>query len=142
MFILPTNQIAGIQTLTFLKKMGQPRPLFNLFLSFQTHITNFATNRYVKKYPSSIHCWDSNAQPLEHESTPITTRPGLPPIQTLTFRYLLEWDFYLDKASCRLLSCSACDETPLPFVLVPPSGAVIWNINQRHLKKLNTKECL
>ena len=28
--------------------MGQPWPLFNLFLSFQTHITNFTTNRYMK----------------------------------------------------------------------------------------------
>ena len=24
-------------------------------------------------------CWDSNPRPLEHESPPITTRPGLPP---------------------------------------------------------------
>ena len=35
------------------KKMGQPRPLFHLFSSFQTNITNFTTNMYVKKYPSS-----------------------------------------------------------------------------------------
>ena len=26
--------------------MGPPRPLFNLFSSFQTHITNFTTNTY------------------------------------------------------------------------------------------------
>ena len=33
-------------------KIGQPRLLFNLVLSFQTHITNFTTNRYVKNvYP-------------------------------------------------------------------------------------------
>ena len=24
-------------------------------------------------------CWDSNTRPLEHESPPMTTRPGLPP---------------------------------------------------------------
>ena len=29
-------------------KMGLPRPLFHLFSSFQTHITNFATNSFVK----------------------------------------------------------------------------------------------
>ena len=29
---------------------------------------------------SSIQCWDLNPQPLEHESFPITTRPGLPPL--------------------------------------------------------------
>ena len=56
--------------------MGQPGPLFHLFSSFQTHITNITTNRYVKKCPSSIRCWDSNSRPLEHESLPITTRPG------------------------------------------------------------------
>ena len=31
----------------------------------------------VKKCPSSIRCRDLNPQPLEHESRPITTRPGL-----------------------------------------------------------------
>ena len=59
--------------------MGQPRPLFHLFSSFQTNITNFTTNMYVKKCPSSIRCRDSNSRPLEHEPPPITTRPGLPP---------------------------------------------------------------
>ena len=31
----------------------------------------------MKKCPSSIQCWDSNPRPLEGESLPITTRPGL-----------------------------------------------------------------
>ena len=34
---------------------------------------------YVKKYLSSIQCWDLNPRPLDHESPTITTRPGLPP---------------------------------------------------------------
>ena len=60
--------------------MGQPRPLFHLFLSFQTCIQAiFTTSRYVKKCPSSIRYRDSNSRPLEHESPPITTRPVLPP---------------------------------------------------------------
>ena len=74
--------------------MGQPRPLFHSFLSFQTQITNFITNRFVKKCPSSIQCWDSDSRPLEHEFPPITTRaPGLPPnkfkiiFQMLVFFY-------------------------------------------------------
>ena len=33
----------------------------------------------VKKCPSSIRYWDLNPQPSEHESPPLTTRPGLPP---------------------------------------------------------------
>ena len=57
--------------------MGQPRPLFHLFSSFQTHIQNFTS--MWKKCPSSIWCRDSNSRPLEHEYPPIITRPGLPP---------------------------------------------------------------
>ena len=63
--------------------MGHPRPLFHLFSSFQTNITIFTTN-ICEKCPSSIRCWDSNPQPLEHESPPITTWPGLPPNTKLT----------------------------------------------------------
>ena len=33
----------------------------------------------MSKRPSSIRRWDSNARPFQHESSPITTRPGLPP---------------------------------------------------------------
>ena len=33
----------------------------------------------VKKCPSSIQCWDLNPQPFEHELSPVTTRPGVPP---------------------------------------------------------------
>ena len=37
----------------------------------------------MKKCPSSIQCWDSNQQPSEQESPPITIRPGLPPVRSL-----------------------------------------------------------
>ena len=59
--------------------MGQPRPLFYLISSFQTHYKFY--NKYLcEKCPSSIQCWDSNSQPAEHESPPITTRLGLLPM--------------------------------------------------------------
>ena len=35
-------------SLSSFHKMGQPRPLFHLFSSFQTNITNFTTNRCMK----------------------------------------------------------------------------------------------
>ena len=38
-----------------------------------------------EKCPSSIWCRDSNPQPLERESLPIITRPGLPPYQNIVF---------------------------------------------------------
>ena len=65
-------------SLLFLK-MGHPRPLLYLFSSFQTNITILTTNK-CEKCPSSIRCWDSNSQPSEHKSPPITTRPGLPSV--------------------------------------------------------------
>ena len=55
--------------------MGQLRPLFVYCRSFQTSNTYFTTNQ-CEKCPSSIRCRDSNPQPFEHESSPITTRPG------------------------------------------------------------------
>ena len=57
-------------------KMGQPRPLFHLFLVFSLQ---FLQQIYVKKCPSSTRCRDSNPRPLDREPLPITTRPGLPP---------------------------------------------------------------
>ena len=61
--------------------MGQHRPLFRLFFSFQSHTTIFTTNQ-CEKCPSSIQCQDSNSRHLEHGSLPRTTRPGLPPSST------------------------------------------------------------
>ena len=63
----------------FFYKMGQPRPLYRLFLVFSYKHYKFLQQIYVKKCPTSIRCPDSNPQPSECESPPITTRPGLPP---------------------------------------------------------------
>ena len=72
-------------------KWANPGLFFVYFQSFQTNITIFTTT-ICEKCPSSIWCWDSNPQPSEHESLPITTRPGLPPLQLLlgliVFTYL------------------------------------------------------
>ena len=62
----------------FFKKMAQPWPLFRLFSVFSNKHNNFYNNN-IEKYPSIIRCRDSNPQPLERESLPITNRPGLPP---------------------------------------------------------------
>ena len=62
----------------FFKKWVNP----GLF-SFIFVVSIFTTNN-VKKCPSSICCWDSNSQPLEHESPHITSRPG-------NGQVILEW---------------------------------------------------
>ena len=61
----------------FFKKMAIAR-LLSFILFFSNKYYNFYNPTNEKKWPSSIQCWGSNPQPLEHESPPITTRPGLP----------------------------------------------------------------
>ena len=52
------------------------------FRFFQTNNTIFTTNQCEKmtKCSSSLQCRDSNPRPSKNESSPITTRPGLPPL--------------------------------------------------------------
>ena len=67
----------------FFKKMGQPRPLFVYFQSFLKQTIQISQQINLKKCPSSIRHWDSNTWPFKHDSSPITTRPGLPPIMSI-----------------------------------------------------------
>ena len=61
-------------------KMGQAWPLLLfIFGLFKQTPLQFLQRIHVKKFPCSMRCRDSNPQPSEHESPPITTRPGLPP---------------------------------------------------------------
>ena len=76
--------------------MGQPWPLFHLFLSFQTNI-KFLQQIKVKKCPSSIRCQGSNSWPLEHESPPITTRRGLPPSTSFLCFFISQWYLYVES---------------------------------------------
>ena len=49
--------------------------LFFVYFHLFKQISQFLQQIIVKKCPSNIRCWDSNPQPLKHESPPITTRP-------------------------------------------------------------------
>ena len=60
-------------------------PLMDIFVFSNNH-DNFY-NKYFEKCPASIWCQDLNIQPSEHESTPITTRPGLPLNELQFFLY-------------------------------------------------------
>ena len=59
----------------FFKKTG----LFFIYFRLSEHTLHILQQNICEKCPSSIWCRDSNSQPLELESPPITTRPGLPP---------------------------------------------------------------
>ena len=73
---------------SFFQKWANPGLIFVYFRSFQTHITIFTTNK-CEKCPSSIRCRDSNSRPSDFESLPVTTRPGLPPIQKYSYPVIL-----------------------------------------------------
>ena len=49
------------------------------FRLFYKHALKKFQQINVKKCPFSTQYWVSNPQPTEYESTPTTTRPGLPP---------------------------------------------------------------
>ena len=81
----------------FFFKWANPGLFFIYFRSFQTKIT-ILQQIYVKKCPSSIRCRDSNPRPMERESIPITTRPGLPPHEVMKLKRYLT----------RLINCNNC----------------------------------
>ena len=87
-------------------KMGQPRPLLSFIFGIfkQTSLQNLQQIN-AKKCPSSIRCQDLNPWSLEHESPPISTRPGLPP--NIAYFYL-QWNFVsLQWTTIRLVNqCS------------------------------------
>ena len=60
-------------------KMGQPGLFSVYFRSFQTNINAIFTTNQCEKMSIlySLRCRDSNPRPLDHESSPTTTRPGL-----------------------------------------------------------------
>ena len=63
-------------------KNGPTPASFSLIFGlFKQTSLQFLQQIYVKKCPSSIWCRDSNPQPSERESLPITTRPGFTPNQ-------------------------------------------------------------
>ena len=74
MMIKPVYNL--VTTVSSILKMGQPGPLF-FILGFSNK--QFLQQIKVKKCLSSIQRLDSIPRPLKYESSPITTRPGLPP---------------------------------------------------------------
>ena len=72
------NQHSSFETVIFFLKWASFLPTFVIL-----HTSKFLQQTNVNKRPSSIQCRDSNSRPLQHESHPIITRPGLPPLETL-----------------------------------------------------------
>ena len=102
----------------FLKKWAYTGLFFIYFCLFQTHITIFTTNKCEK-------CPCSNSQPLEHESLPLTTGPGLP------------------HTTYEVRQCSLSDRTSTVLTdhaLLKRSAFVFfswYHVHHRHLDKLS-----
>ena len=73
---LPWPFYLNFSTSNFLLKKWANPASFS-FISVFTSIAILTTNKNEKN-PSSIQGWDSNSQPSDDESPPLTTRPGLP----------------------------------------------------------------
>ena len=78
------------------------RPLFRLFLVFFKQTLKNLQQINGKKFPSSIRSWDSNSRCSVRESPPITTRPGLSPIE-MKFRSLINFHFNDVEISSKIL---------------------------------------
>ena len=76
--IVPPIVTVLLSNLLFFKN-GPALGIFFIYIVFSNTHYNFYIKK-CEKCPSSIWCWDLNSQPLEYESPPKTTRPGLPPI--------------------------------------------------------------
>ena len=68
-----------------LNKWANPSLFFIYFRLFK-HTLQIL--QHVKKCPSIIRCQDLNSRSLEHDSPPITTGPGLPPISLIRSLHL------------------------------------------------------
>ena len=78
-----------------MKKWAIPSLFFIYFCLFKQTL-QFLQQINVKKCPPSIWCWDLKPRSSEHESLPITTRPGLPAHSKLSFKsFVLSLTFLL-----------------------------------------------
>ena len=60
------------------KKWANPGSVIVYFHLFKQTL-QFLQQKNVKKCPSIIRRWDLNSQPSDHETPPLTTRPGCLP---------------------------------------------------------------
>ena len=64
----------------FLKNGPTPASFSFIFGLFNQTLLQFLQQVKCQKCPSNIRCRDSNSQPSDYESLPLTTRPGLTPL--------------------------------------------------------------
>ena len=128
--------------------MGHPRPLFHLFSSFKQTL-QFLQQINMKKCPSSIWCQDQNPRPLEYESPPIITRPGLPPLKKIFYSFNIFCDRY-SKTSWPQMTESLStypENTPLLYqvkslcVQLTPCFTGLDSTEQVNLLIISTYQC-
>ena len=73
--------------------------LFFAYVCLFKQTLQFLQQIIAKKCPSSIWRWDSNSQPSDYESPPLTTRP------TVTYSFIKDKYLVLDLTYLRYLGC-------------------------------------
>ena len=99
-----------------LKKWANPGLFLFIFGLFKQTSLQFLQQIHVKKCPSSIRCLDSNPQPSDRETPPITTRRGsrrnfMPTLQWQEFRCVY---FLQQIRTCEELTHNYPDPHGLP----------------------------
>ena len=116
--------------------MGNTRALFRFFSVFLNKRYNFYNKSMWKmSRSSSIRCWDLNPQPLIHESSPITTRPGLPPLIRL-FRRRPKFIFSLHRISRREIGLMKGEICKRNFAQIIYRRSLIWDQIEGQLKSV------
>ena len=121
----------------FFFKMVLPG-LFFIYVCLFKHTLQFLLQIIVKKCPSSIQCRDSNSRPLEQESPPITTRPGLPPASR-TCWCSLRRRRRVQPRSCPLIECNI---GPLSAAISFPFDFSLEKNRCRQCDQMMGKRCL
>ena len=95
LFIVNTFSVKPYTYFKYIQRvfLNGPTPVsFSFIFIFSNTNDNFWQQLNVKNVHPVKWCRDSNSQPWEHESPPITTRPWLPPTSTYVYIILIWTD--------------------------------------------------
>ena len=105
--------------------MGIPRPLFVYCRLFYKQTVQFK-NKLMWKSPSSKRWWDSNPQPSEHESAPVTTRPGL---MSFVFELLVSTNSFVGVIPVRCSNCALTLQLSIFMFACKRRSHLIFNLS-------------
>ena len=85
-----TGNLIIINYDSFFKKIGKPQPLLSFIFGLFKQTSSQFLQQICEKCPCSIRRQESNPLPLEHESPPMTTRPGIPVLRQSPYNWKVQ----------------------------------------------------